>query len=208
MKTSRALLGLALLTAAPLAPASGQAVPVASGASFSTGAPVAAVRPATAAAFLTRGARVRLRVPMMGREKIAGTVLLAQGDSVVIDTVDATAERRVFFPNTITVDEYRRLTLPLHAVDSIEVSTGRSRGAGIRRAAKRGALILGLLGAATFRSGDGSPNPRNFLGGYINGAAVGLVIGGAIGATRGGERWQSVPGSSTEPVRGATIAAR
>ena len=207
MQTSRAVFALAL-AAAPVAAApavaAAQALPVASGASFSA-APMKPAKAAPAAAsFLARGSRVRLRVPTMAKDKIAGTVLIAHGDSVVLDTVDATVERRMFFPSTITVDNYRRITLPMSAVDSIEVSTGRSRWSGIRHSARRGALILGLLGAATFRSGDGTPGVRNFAGGYLNGAVVGLLVGGTVGATRGGEHWTTVE----RPGREATIAAK
>src|SRR5215212_9180150 len=215
MHTSRAvpavLAVLALVVlAAPVASATGQAIPVASGATFAA-APVNPAAAATATAptsLFSRGARVRLRVPMLGKDKIAGTVMLAQGDSLVLDTVDAGVERRMFFPNTILVDEFRHVTLPLAMVDSIEVSSGRSRWAGIRHSAKRGALFLGLLGAATFRSGDGTPGLRNFAGGYLNGAAVGFVLGGAFGLTRSGERWQSVPRSSLEPQKATTVAAK
>ena len=219
MQPSRAVPGgrrlatLAVLAAAsvgavvPVAPAAAQAASAAGATPSATaGFSDAAVKasPALAAsaasaggatlrhALLTRGARVRLRVPMMGKEKVAGRVLVAQGDSVVLDTVDAAAERRMFFPNTITVEAYRRVTLPLSAVDSVEVSAGRSRRAGVLRSAARGALYLGLLGAATFRSGDGAPNLRNAIGGSVNGALFGFALGGAVGATRGGERWESV----------------
>ncbi|HKG94461.1 MAG TPA: hypothetical protein VKA84_21285 [Gemmatimonadaceae bacterium] len=217
MKPSRAVLALVVLAAAPVASAAGQALPVSSGATFAA-APVKAApspaasptvspaSPATAALF-SRGARVRLRVPMLGRDKLAGTVVVAQGDSVVLDTVDAAVERRMFFPNTILVEQYRRVTLPIESVDSIEVSTGRSRWSGMRHSAKRGALFLGLLGAATFRSGDGTPGVRNFVGGYLNGAVVGFALGGAFGATRSGERWQSVPRSALEPSKPATTIA-
>ena len=194
MKPSIALRILAVL--APLAASGAQdstsvRISVASGGDVAPAAPFTRFEP---------GARVRI-ASRFSKEKITGTVAQTRADTLVIDTVDVQSETRMFFPNTILLQPYRQVTLPVAAVDSVEVSVGRSRLLGTIHAMKRGAIFFGILGAATLNSGNGSATLKNFLGGFATGAAFGAVVSVPIGFTRGAERWQSVSWRGVVPRR-------
>ena len=91
------------------------------------------------------------------------------------------------------------VTVATTAVRRVEVSRGtRSRGAGFRRGAIRGALILGALGAVLLPlqrgevGDDGATVAEAAALGIWSGGLFGGLIGGAIGAARAGDRWEQV----------------
>lgn len=85
------------------------------------------------------------------------------------------------------------------AVRRVEVSRGQtSRGAGFRRGALRGALILAAIGAVSGAlqheqvGEDGATVAEAAALGIWSGGLFGGLIGGAIGAARAGDRWEQV----------------
>jgi hypothetical protein len=153
------------------------------------------------------GARVRV-MSSWSKQKIEGTVTSATHDSVVVDTVDYSAQNRMFMPSAILVDEYRRLTLPIADVDSVEVSMGRSRALGVMRTGLKAALIGGAIIGIQAISGRVNPSFKQFGRGFASGMAVGASIGIPFGYSRGVERWRRVqtPRFQT-PQKGRVIAA-
>ena len=91
------------------------------------------------------------------------------------------------------------ITVATPAVRRVEVSRGTtSRGAGFRKGALRGALILGAIGAVLSAlqheqiGDDGATVAEAAALGLWSGGLFGGLIGGAIGASRAGERWEQV----------------
>jgi hypothetical protein len=89
--------------------------------------------------------------------------------------------------------------VPISAMRRVEISRGRtSRGAGFKKGAIRGALILAAIGAVS--SGlqheqvgeDGATVTEAALLGIWSGGLFGGLIGGGIGAARSGDRWEQV----------------
>ena len=85
------------------------------------------------------------------------------------------------------------------AVRRVEVSRGHtSRGAGFRRGAIGGALVLGSIGAGLSAlqheqiGDDGATVAEAAALGIWSGGLFGGLIGGAIGAARSGDRWEHV----------------
>jgi hypothetical protein len=134
---------------------------------------------------LTPGARVRIaraasdtaaRFSSTGsiERQIQGKFVSLSQDSIVIQEEDDTLP----------------LSLPLTAVDHVDVVAGKSR----MKSMAIGALLGGLAGAAI---GAASSSDQPFLlGGRGIAAAevgtVGVVLGGLIGLAVGSERWQPV----------------
>ncbi len=93
----------------------------------------------------------------------------------------------------------REVTVATPSVRRAEISRGQStRGAGFRKGAIRGAIIMGVLGAILNPlhrdeiGDDGATVVEAALLGAWSGALFGGLIGGGIGAARAGERWQQV----------------
>jgi hypothetical protein len=91
------------------------------------------------------------------------------------------------------------ITVATTAVRRVEVSRGQtSRGAGFRKGAVRGALILGALGAVLLPlqrgevGDDGATVAEAVALGIWSGGLFGGLIGGAIGASRAGDRWEQI----------------
>ena len=91
------------------------------------------------------------------------------------------------------------ITVATTAVRRVEVSRGTtSRGAGFRKGALRGALILGALGAVLLPlqrgevGDDGATVAEAVALGLWSGGLFGGLIGGAIGAARAGDRFEQV----------------
>jgi hypothetical protein len=104
-------------------------------------------------------------------------------------------------PDTVQVvpDQRDPIMVAVSAIRRVEVSRGRtSRGAGFKRGAIRGALILASIGAVSSvlqretLGDDGATVTEAALLGIWSGALFGGLIGGAIGAARSGDRWEQV----------------
>jgi hypothetical protein len=149
------------------------------------------------------GTRVRIDAPTVSRERIVGTVRALRADSIVLDTADAQRESRMFFPTTVLVEDYRRVTLAVGEVAHMERSRGRSRLLGALKTGIRGALIAGTiagLGSLSAGSRDGI-TLRDFTRGAGEGAVLGIAIGGSFGWAYGSERWQPVAVPRRKTVR-------
>jgi hypothetical protein len=91
------------------------------------------------------------------------------------------------------------VTIATATVRRVEISRSRSsRGAGFRRGALRGAIIMGVLGAISLGlqhdsvGEDGATATEAVLLGAWSGGLFGGLIGGGIGAARAGDRWEQV----------------
>ena len=147
---------------------------------------------------LTPGARVRISAPdLLGPEALIGNVVALRGDTLVVHKADASGAG---------------LRLPLAQVDRLEVSRGgRSRGTGAAIGFLVGAAVGGIYGAAGHPGLAHTDIPEE--GETAIYAGVAGLIGAAIGAALGGERWKHVPLShriSIAPHRpgGFAISAR
>ena len=135
------------------------------------------------------GDRVRVVAPTIRDDRYVGRVESLPRDSIVLDT--AGVRRRLGFElGPVLVEEYRRVTIPTSAIQSIDISTGRTH----RRSTFKGALYGALGGAALFGATN-LPQVNPSFGDFVDGAAVGLVVGavagGVVGYLLGGEKWQS-----------------
>jgi len=118
------------------------------------------------------------------------------------DAANATTGRVIAVTsNTVRVaaDGGDEASLPVAAIRRIEISGGRTaRGAGFKRGAIRGALILASIGAVSNAlqheqiGEDGATVTEAALLGIWSGGLFGGLIGGAIGAARSGDRWEQV----------------
>ena len=135
------------------------------------------------------GARVRVIAPTIRDDRYVGTVESLPRDSITLDT--AGVRRRLGFDTgPVLVEEYRRVTLPTSAIQSIDISTGRTH----RRSTIKGVIIGSLAGAALFGATnlpEVNPTFSDFLDGAVVGLVVGAVAGGVVGYLLGGEKWQS-----------------
>lgn len=141
---------------------------------------------------LQPGAKVRITAPTAGVDRFEGTVIAA-GDT--LDVARGTA----------------RIRVPGSAVTRIELSRGKSRGAGALRGAMWGAGIglgLGAITASTIEDEDYCDGEYGSLedtcdvsaGEWIAASTVGGAFWGTIiGAIVGRERWDTitVPGTRT-----------
>lgn len=140
---------------------------------------------------LSVGARVRIVAPSIRRERFVGRVEAMPADSIMLDT--SRAQRRLGFDtNPVLVEDFRRVTIPVSAIRSLEISRGRTR----RRTTILGALIGAGSGAVLFGIADLpeiNPTFKDFTEGFLVGSIVGAVAGGVIGFALGGERWDHLP---------------
>lgn len=135
------------------------------------------------------GDRVRVIAPSIRDDRYVGRVESLPRDSITLDTTGV-RRRLGFDTGPVLVEEYRRVTLPTAAIQSIDISTGRTH----RRATVKGAIIGALGGAALFGSTnlpDVNPKFTDFLNGAAVGVVVGGVAGGIVGYLLGGEKWTS-----------------
>jgi len=118
------------------------------------------------------------------------------------DAADAVTGRvTAVTPTTVHVAPEGReaVTVATSTVRRIESSRSRtSRGAGFRKGAIRGAIIMGVLGAISLGlqhddvGEDGATVSEAVLLGVWSGGLFGGLIGGAIGAARSGDQWEQV----------------
>ena len=135
------------------------------------------------------GDRVRIVAPAVREDRYVGRVESLARDSIVLDT--AGVRRRLGFDTgPVLVEEFRRVTIPTSAIQSIDISAGRTH----RRSTVKGALIGAAGGAALFGATnlpEINPTFSDFLEGAGVGAVIGVVAGGVVGYLLGGEKWQS-----------------
>ena len=135
------------------------------------------------------GDRVRIIAPSVREDRYVGRVEALPRDSIVLDT--AGVRRRLGFDTgPVLVEEYRKVTIPTSAIQSIDISAGRTH----RRSTVKGMLIGAAGGAALFGATnlpEINPTFSDFLEGAGVGAVVGGVAGGIVGYLLGGEKWRS-----------------
>jgi hypothetical protein len=137
--------------------------------------------------YPTVGSRVRVFAPTLRRDRYVGRIDSLSADDMVLDT--AGVRRRLGFEmGPVLVEQYRRVHIRTDAIESIELSGGRTtRGATIK-----GMVIGGLAGALLIGFGqmpEVNPGFSDFLKGAPVGLAVGAVVGGVVGYALGGEKW-------------------
>ena len=135
------------------------------------------------------GDRVRVIAPTIRDDRYVGTVESLPRDSITLDT--AGVRRRLGFDTgPVLVEEFRRVTLPTSAIQSIDISTGRTH----KRSTIKGAILGALGGAALFgltNLPEVNPGFEDFVDGAVVGVVIGTVAGGIVGYLLGGEKWQS-----------------
>ncbi|HUQ84351.1 MAG TPA: hypothetical protein VM076_24575 [Gemmatimonadaceae bacterium] len=161
---------------------------------FAIGASVAGARTAHAqlrgSSQLPRvGDRVRVVAPSIRDDRYVGQVESLPRDSITLDT--AGVRRRLGFDlGPVLVEEYRRVTIPTSAIQSIDISTGRTH----RRSTVKG-MIFGALGGAALFGATNLPEVNPTFADFVDGAAVGVLVGGVaggvVGYLLGGEKWTS-----------------
>jgi hypothetical protein len=135
------------------------------------------------------GDRVRISAPSIRDDRYVGRVEALPRDSIMLDTTGV-RRRLGFDTGPVLVEEFRRVTIPTNAIQSIDISTGRTH----RRSTIKGAIIGALGGAALFGATnlpELNPTFSDFLDGAAIGVVVGGVVGGVVGYLLGGEKWQS-----------------
>ena len=135
------------------------------------------------------GDRVRISAPSIRDDRYVGRVEALPRDSIMLDTTGV-RRRLGFDTGPVLVEEFRRVTIPTNAIQSIDISTGRTH----RRSTIKGAIIGALGGAALFGATnlpEVNPTFSDFLDGAAVGVVVGGVAGGIVGYLLGGEKWQS-----------------
>jgi hypothetical protein len=135
------------------------------------------------------GDRVRIVAPSVRDDRYVGRVESLPRDSIVLDT--AGVRRRLGFDmGPVLVEEFRKVTIPTNAIQSIDISTGRTH----RRSTVKG-MIFGALGGGALFGATNLPEVNPTFGDFIGGAGVGVVVGavagGVVGYLLGGEKWQS-----------------
>ena len=135
------------------------------------------------------GDRVRIRAPSIRDDRYVGRVESLPRDSIMLDT--AGVRRRLGFDTgPVLVEEFRRVTIPTNAIQSIDISAGRTH----RKSTIKG-LIIGSAGGAALFGATNLPELNPSFSDFLEGASVGLVVGavagGIVGYLLGGEKWQS-----------------
>ena len=135
------------------------------------------------------GDRVRIVAPSVRDDRYVGRVESLPRDSIVLDT--AGVRRRLGFElGPVLVEEYRKVSIPANAIQSIDISAGRTH----RRSTVKG-IIFGALGGGALFGATNLPEINPTFNDFIEGAGVGVVIGavagGVVGYLLGGEKWQS-----------------
>ena len=155
------------------------------------------VAPVSPDSVFVPGARIRLQAPWSPSRRIVGTVEKTSADSIVVDTADVFAERRLFNPVPVLVDGLRKVSVPITQVRRVEISMGRSRLMG----ATIGALIGGAYVGLSSVNGRANPRFGDFAAGFAQGTVVGFTLGAPVGWTFTSERWRPVAVRQLGPQR-------
>lgn len=133
------------------------------------------------------GTRVRVYAPDLREDHYVGRIDSLGSDVIVLDTAGMRT-RLGFDTGPVLVDEYRRVAIRLSAIQSLEVSGGRTKSGSTIRGALVGALIGGvILGLGNLP--EVNPSASDFVRGAPPGMVLGGLIGGTIGWGLGGESW-------------------
>src|SRR5678815_3938832 len=125
------------------------------------------------------GDRVRIRAPSIREDRYVGRVEALPLDSIRLDT--AGVRRRLGFDTgPVLVEEFRRVTIPTNAIQSIDISAGKTH----RRSTIKGAVIGALGGGALFGATN-LPEINPTFNDFLDGAAVGVVVGAIAGGVVG-----------------------
>ncbi len=114
------------------------------------------------------------------------------------DAADAVTGRvAAVTPATVQLSvDGREVTVASPSVRRVEISRGHStRGAGFKKGAIRGAIIMGALGAILLplQIGESGQSVAEAVAlGAWSGGLFGGLIGGGIGAARAGDKWEQV----------------
>ena len=129
-------------------------------------------------------------------------VAVDQRVRVWTDAADATIGRVIAVtPDAVrlAVDGREPATVAASTIRRVEVSRSHtSRGAGFKKGAIRGAIIMATIGAVSLGlqheavGEDGSSVGEAVALGVWSGGLFGGLIGGAIGAARSGDQWEQV----------------
>lgn len=140
------------------------------------------VPPALAQSTLPVAVDQRVRVWTDAAEAVTGRVAALTPDTV-----------------QVAVDGRDAATVAVSAIRRVDVSRGQtSRGAGFKKGAIRGALIMAAIGAVSLGlqhdavGEDGASVGEAVALGVWSGGLFGGLIGGAIGAARAGDEWEQI----------------
>ena len=148
----------------------------------------------TTAARVDSGAVVRVTAPQAGLDRVRARAVASRGDSLHV-------RRPMLRYYRDSVD----VAIAWRDVTELAVSRGVDRGAGARRGALTGALVVGVPGAAATAGllwYDWRRDQHNrcyewcYLGPVVmgvltvGGTATGAIVGALIGAGTGRERWE------------------
>ena len=133
------------------------------------------------------GSRVRVFAPSLRRDRYVGRVDSLDANEMVLDT--AGVRRRLGFElGPVLVESYRRVAIRTSAIESIELSGGRTT----RSATLKGMVIGALGGALLLGFGnlpEVNPKAKDFFKGAPLGLALGAGVGAIVGFALGGEKW-------------------
>jgi hypothetical protein len=157
---------------------------------------------------MSRGRCVRLAivgslcVAMPAAAQARLPIAVDQRVRVWTDAADAAIGRvTALTPDTmqLAIDGREPATVAVSAIRRVEVSRSHtSRGAGFKKSAIRGAIIMAAIGAVLLPlqdeavGEDGVSVGEAVALGAWSGGLFGGLIGGAIGAARAGDRWEQV----------------
>ena len=138
-------------------------------------------------------AEVEAALDELGAPHVVKADGLAAGKGVIVtdDRSAALAHADAYLPSgAVLVEEYRKVTIPTNAIQSIDISAGRTH----RRSTVKG-IIFGALGGGALFGATNLPEVNPTFNDFIEGAGAGVVIGavagGVVGYLLGGEKWQS-----------------
>lgn len=133
------------------------------------------------------GERVRVFAPDLRSDRYVGRIKSLDAAVMVLDTGEVRSVLGMA-SGPLLVDEFRRVTIRLSTIRSVEVSGGRT----VSGATLRGAVMGSLVGAVLWGLGnmpEVNPDARDFVRGVPAGLAIGSVVGAVVGWGVGGERW-------------------
>jgi hypothetical protein len=136
---------------------------------------------------VSKGMRVRVRATTLRSDAYIGQIDSIDTSIMILDTLGV-RRRLGFDTGPVLVDEFRRVTIQLSAIDQIDTYGGKT----VRAATVRGLVIGALAGGVLFGLGDlpeVNPTASDFFKGAPKGLIIGGVIGGVVGYALGGERW-------------------
>lgn len=124
---------------------------------------------------IATGTRVRVLAPSIFPERATATVLAAQNDTIVVARSDGAVS----------------LSLPVSAIQKLEISEGRSRFKWAGLGALAGLFVGGYLGGTI--GGKDDTSGVGAAAGFFAGSILGVPGGAVLGALAAPERWVNYP---------------